>query len=110
MKFCVQKNLKRLRKCLEQDQIFSKKLKNPTFLCILEILYNTCGGEKQSRKWLSKAKLKELKKWKKLLRFLFDDKKTIRKRKKKFLKSEQEFQRLIHAVLELFYEKCVESN
>ena len=86
MKFCVERNLKKVRKSLEKDEIFSKKLKIPAFLCILEILFNVCDSGKQSRKWLSKATIKELKVWKKLLRFLFDNKRTIKKRKKKFLR------------------------
>ena len=107
MKYCVEKHLKKLKTALEQKKIFKPDLKTSTFLCILEILYNICGKKNRCRKCFSKENLSSLKKEKTALRYLFNKQKGIKKRKKKFVTFNSDFQQMIQNVLEQFFTNCM---
>ena len=109
MKFCIEKNLRKLKYVLKKKKLFQDNLSNSVFRCILEILYNICNRGKREEKLIPKSVMKQLKREKKILRYLFNKQKSIEKRKQKFLESDLEFKKLIKEVLETFFEQCVVS-
>ena len=106
---CKEKNLKKLLKLVKRRKLFSKKLKLDMFLCIVEIMKNICSKGTKCQECFTKPILKQIKKKKGFVRELLNEKISERKRKKVFVRANQDCQNLINTVLDHFFENCVES-
>jgi len=109
MKLCNEKNLKKLLVLVEEKKLFGKKLKKRLFLCFVEILKNICIKGSACQACFPRAMLKKLKKSKNEVRQLTNKKKSVTKRQKLFIASDDEFRGLIYTVLTYFFSNCVES-
>ena len=107
-RYCISRNLGRLHKLFLADKIFERKLRNSVFLTILEILWNVATN-KIDDSILSSKVLNAVEKNRKLLRYFFDKKRSIKKRKSKFLLSEKKFKKFTKLLLKDFFNNCVTS-
>lgn len=105
--FCATENLNTLKKSWEKQRIFTTKLQISTFVVICEILWNIFKNSK-CRQCFSKGLIKQLKKHKKTVKVFFNKKLSLKKRKKRFLKSSLEFKELVTILLDEFFKNCVE--
>lgn len=108
--FCVSENLDELKKAMFQKQIFSKSVENSTLLIIFEILWNMSRGKKKCKDSFSNKSLRGLKKFKTVIRTLLNKKKSLEKRKKKFLKAPSVFKKFIKRILKEFVANCCEET
>ena len=105
---CVERNLTKLKNVLEDKLLFSESLTKHVFLTVLEILWNVSLGKKPCVRRFSKDTIKKVKTQKTLIRFLLNKDKSLKKRKKKFLNGTKKFKKAITAILDEFYEHCIE--
>ena len=107
-KLCVERNLKKLKSVMKKKALFSNSLSKSVFLTVLEILWNVSLGKKPCVRRFSKDTIKKVKTQKTLIRFLLNKDKSLKKRKKKFLNGTKKFKKAITAILDEFYEHCIE--
>lgn len=99
------KKLKRLVDIVLNKNLFSKKLPSSIFKSFLEVLKNAFN-RKLNDCFDSKTR-KKLKKHKKLIVFLLNGKKDLKKRKRRFLNASSSFQSAIETLLCNFLGKCL---
>ena len=100
------KKLKHLVTVCVEDRLFDKKLKTSVFECVVEIVKNA-GKSRFSKCFSSKTK-KKMRKNRKLLSYLKDKKISMKKRKKRFLKSDKNEQDLFESyVIADFMKNCL---
>ena len=109
MKYCIEKNLRKLQSTMRRKKLFESNLKDSVFLCVLEILYNISNRGKGEKKLMPRQVMRKIKSKKQLLRYCFSKDKTVKKRKKRFLREGSDFQELIEEILSEFFKRCVVS-
>ena len=107
MRSCIGRNLRALKKVMDNKNVFNIDLKDTVFRCILEILFNICNRGKKEEKLISRKLMVKLRLKKKELRYLFNLKKSLIKRKQRFVDGNASFKKLITKVLAEFFRKCV---
>ena len=102
-----QKKLKKLIRVCVADKLFSEGLKSSVFHTFLEILKN-CGN-REFEACFSKATHKRKKRHQKNIRMLLNHKKSLSKRRIKFIGSSKTFKRFVYSfLLKDFFENCIE--
>lgn len=109
MACCKKKKLKALIKASTNDQLFDKNLKNSVFKCVVEIIKNS--RKKKFYECFSAKTHKKLKKHKKTLKKLSSSGISLKKRKKLFVASEKEVQKLFYDhLMKDFINNCLEHD
>ena len=104
---CKSEKLKKLVTVCVEDRLFDKKLKNSVFECVVEIVKN--ASKKRFSKCFSKKTKKMIKKNSKFLSYLKNPKKSLKKRKKRFLKSDKNQQDLFESyIIADFMKNCLQ--
>ena len=104
---CKSEKLKKLVTVCVEDRLFDKKLKNSVFECVVEIVKN--ASKKRFSKCFSKKTKKMIKRNLKFLSYLKNRKKSLKKRKKRFLKSDKNQQDLFESyIIADFMKNCLQ--
>ena len=104
-----QKHLKQLIEIFVNDSLFKEDLPLNAFKAFLEILRN--AKKKTFEACFSKDTRKRLKKHKKTVKCLLSSSKSLKKRKKLFIRASKKFQSTIYdALIPDFIENCVSSS
>ena len=102
-----EKKLKKLVTVCVEDRLFDKKLKNSVFQCVVEILKN--ATKRRFSKCFSKKTKKMMKKNSKYLSYLKNRKNSLKKRRKRFLKSDKNEQDLFESyIIADFMKNCLQ--
>ena len=103
------KNLKALLEACVTDTLFDKHLKRNVFLCVVEIISNS--KKKKLKSCFSSSTRRKILKFKKLLNFLKDDKISLKKRKRRFIKCDEREKKLFNNYLIAdFISNCIECD
>ena len=103
------KNLKALLEACVTDTLFDVGLKRGVFLCVVEIISNS--KKKKLKSCFSSSTRQKISKFKKLLNFLKNEKISLKKRKKRFIKCNEKERKLFNNYLIAdFISNCIECD
>ena len=110
--FCITENLDELKDVLKHGNLFDKShFKQQQFLAVLEILWNVAKNkDKRCKKCFSKKTYKDVKRHRRILKYLFSKKKTLDKRKIKFLDSNDQFKSFVKRAVKEFFKNATKER
>lgn len=106
MALCNDMNLRQLKKSYKSRILFKSEFPTTSFLLICEIL-NNLKKKRRFRKCFNKKILKDMKRHKKIIDVMMDEKKSSEKRKEKYLQSKPAFQKWLINVIKRFFKRCL---
>ena len=103
------KNLKALLEACVTDTLFDSGLKKSVFMCIVEIISNS--KKKKLKACFSSSTRRKITKFKKLLNYLKNEKISLKKRKKRFIRCDEKERKLFNNYLIAdFISNCIECD
>ena len=103
------KNLKALLEACVTDTLFDSGLKKSVFMCIIEIISNS--KKKKLKGCFSSSTRQKITKFKKLLNYLKNEKISLKKRKKRFIRCDEKERKLFNNYLIAdFISNCIECD
>ena len=106
MSACNDSNLRELKAAYKDKRLFKESLPTDTFVLICEILKNL-KTNKKFRNCFPKHMTRRVKKPGTLIKLLITSKKSVEKKKRKFLEAKSTFQVWLHKVIRQFFKKCL---
>ena len=108
-RLCLPENVAKLKEVIDKDGLFNSDVKDSTLRMVFEILWNVIKNkDKKCKKLFSKKLLKALKRHKTLIKYLLNKKKSLKKRKLKYLRGSDSFQKNIRRMVDEFKKFCLE--